>query len=346
MTDSEIENALVLSSVGFASCSFCCSMYVLISCTRLKRRRQKYQHRSIDENDTAFLSLIFYLSLIDCVWDITRGFNIGYEWSLQLAPACIVVGAIYQFVHLLMMFWQILIALYIFHLLTFWFNKFIHFKFRSIIIFVIIGTLSTIGTIIPFNYMNENQYGVFANYATYAHIDKKSYPTGLYLTECWLKGSWWQMVVYFVSLVAILLHLINVIITVIKYYKSPVYADRYWRLIGRLLSWPVLYSAILVFPIVDRIMGLNPNYQPNFIVVMIHSCCSSSIGIVNLIVWICFTKSSHDKGGVDGLHNRHDSTVLIKQDETMNTSKDTMSVNVIPESQHRNNEVLQGIIEH
>ena len=130
-SNSEIENVLIFSTGSMSCISFFCSFYVLISCVRMKRKRKDY-NTDIDHNDTTFLNLILYLSLIDCIWDCIDLLNTFYEWDLNKTTIfCIMTGMASQFIMLAMMFWQILVALYIFHLLTSLFIKFTQQKYYN-----------------------------------------------------------------------------------------------------------------------------------------------------------------------------------------------------------------------
>ena len=327
-SSTKIENAFTYSTAILCTCSFCCSFYVMISSSLMKRRRDKNNHQAADRNDIMFFNLIFYLSLFDSIYHGVLCFNGLYQWNLQIVTTlCTAIGVVTQICLCLMALWQVLIALYIFHLLTFWFTTFVQHKLRKTIICITICVLAIVGSIVPLFYDSTNHYRAFANYETYT---QDGIVNGTYYSECWLEGSD-RMIFYSTALFAIVVHLINVCIAVTKYYNysygSQFYSNRYWRLIGRLLAWPIFYTIILTFPLIDRILDFNPNYHATFAIALIHCCCSASVGIVNGIIWLCFVKLSSDGSDMSKKDN------VIKQDDTLATTIDTTqtgSVNVIP----------------
>ena len=290
-----IEDALLYPTVMLEILSFFCSFLVMISAFRLWRSRISTNPRSIDGNDRTFLNLIFWLCLMDCFEDIIAAFNIGYEWSSnypKTTPLCVMYGALQQFISMLISFWQMLIASFLFYLLVIapkknW--KYLQSRGIYNIMCLIIFILTVITTAAPFNFNGKTYYKSYPAYIS--HHSKKFHrgkETRLYDIECWCTNGF-EMIYYISAIIAILFHLLNLIIAIIKYFqhRHHNYKREYWKIIQRLLPWPVGYICLLTLSITIKTMGfLDDSFDPPFVVVQIHRYLLACTGIVNGFIWI------------------------------------------------------------
>ena len=280
--------------------SILCNVYVFVSSKLFQRnlidRAYATRNESIiksvkSSHDYIITNIISWLVCIDTLNGITTSLGIiplAFDLPPLTTTLCTLSGMCGQFFGTLSPLWHILLASYLFYLLTivsniqngsnysnskheYLQNPKIYFwtKFAFIL-------FCFLCTIIPF-FVHPHCYKEVRNY-----YDAKN--EEYYGAECWVTG-YWEWIQYVIIILSLLFHYLVLILAFEKYNQTKAYTNAFIFLVDRLVVWVVVFSIIRIFPTLDRIWSVIDDKTVPLWVVVSHHCCLGAIGIANGIVW-------------------------------------------------------------
>lgn len=232
------------------------------------------------------------MSGCDAFYDIAYSFNyapniFSNHPCYEYAPTeCTAVGFSNQFLALMSPLFHMLIAISLLYLLFgYKLDNIIHYRYY---IFIFILFFSLFIAIIPLFFPNnKNHYQTFNNYQNKTNT--------VFDCECWIKDSILQFVLLFVPIIiSLCLHYLTLIILCVKWKQAWKYAFKFKILIQKLIPWVIIFSLLLMFPIIYRVWTFinsfennsrAKNYKIPLFFVFLHHWSRASVGIGNGIVW-------------------------------------------------------------
>ena len=324
-----IEDTIVYPTLVLFCFSIISDICVIISTTRFKRALSyEYGNDSIFSHDYTIGNLILWLAAINLLWELTMIPEYGVNWT-HMNPLCLTIAIAAQFFAVLNSLWQILIASYLFHLLTTDITqqsldsskKRQHHKpllhdnhnqrkqsnMIDVIRWVCDPYLSC-----NFYLRNPFMFNLFAlllviisaigaiipliwdndnHYAVIYNYTKNGYNYG---GECWLKSASFQLISYGPFMLSVVLDVIVLLIAVCKYYQTKWFTKAYLYLIKRLSTWVIVFVIIRVLPFADRLLSWivsdDHDFQTPLWLVLMHNYALASMGLANGLVWFANQK--------------------------------------------------------